>query len=368
MLRSRLLAMTVLAWLLSGESSPLWAQKEWIRAGSYLDWPETFREPSGTAEARPVPATLAPDYQPVRLLQNEGFEPELEPPEFGHDLSGLEEPGWQQSAFHQAGVHQPVCTDPQLSTFGWQLLPSGVLYPSYIAGTKEPRFGAAWLWERRRGLIWETALGGRWGLFRHGTFGPHDARGFQLDVEGAALARVDPEEESDLEAVDFRAGIVATWREGPWRLKAGYYHISSHLGDEFVIKNPDFTRLNYVRDSLIIGLMYDITPDLQIYGEFAPALNANGGAEPGEFQFGIQYSPYVVTGLRGAPFWAVNGHLRQEFNFGGSVNALAGWQWRGRNSNRTFRIGAQYYSGPSIQWSFLDRYESLVGVGMWFDY
>lgn len=354
MLRSRLLAMTVLAWLLSGESSPVWAQKEWIRAGSFIDWPETFRESPAQGEQSPDATTADPDYQPVRLLRHQ----DLELPEEGHDLS----------AFHHAGVHEPVCADPRVSTFGWQLLPDGVLYPSYIAGTKEPRFGAAWLWERRRGLVWETALGGRWGLVRHGTFGPHDSRGFQIDVEGAALARVDPEEESDLEAVDFRAGIVATWREGPWRLKAGYYHISSHLGDEFVIKNPGFTRLNYVRDSLIIGLMYDISPDLQIYGEFAPALNANGGAEPAEFQFGIQYSPYVVTGLRGAPFAAVNGHLRQEFNFGGSVNVMAGWQWRGKYTNRQFRVGAQYYSGPSIQWSFLDRYESLAGVGMWFDY
>ncbi|WP_437187321.1 DUF1207 domain-containing protein [Planctomicrobium sp. SH668] len=256
-----------------------------------------------------------------------------------------------------------------VSTYAWQVMPQGLLYHSYLAGTREPRTQATWLWDRDRGLVWEAAVGGRFGVLRHGTFGP-DGEGFQLDVEGAALVRIDPEQESDLEAADFRAGFVGTWKKGQWRWKAGYSHVSSHVGDEYLIRNPTFVRDNYVRDSLLVGVTYDFNPKLQGYGEFAYAVGAGGLAEPVELQFGVQYAPalFVDTGLRGAPFAAIHGHLRQEFNFSGSVNAEAGWAWRGGQTNHLFRLGVQHYNGHSMQWSFGNRYESMTGMGIWFDF
>jgi hypothetical protein len=32
------------------------------------------------------------------------------------------------------------------------------------------------------------------------------------------------------------------------------------------------------------------------------------------------------------------------------------------------RVGLQCYNGKSIQYSFFDRDEQLVGLGVWFDY
>jgi hypothetical protein len=32
------------------------------------------------------------------------------------------------------------------------------------------------------------------------------------------------------------------------------------------------------------------------------------------------------------------------------------------------RIGAQHYNGPSQQFSFVNRWENLIGGGIWFDY
>jgi len=40
------------------------------------------------------------------------------------------------------------------------------------------------------------------------------------------------------------------------------------------------------------------------------------GGEPLEFQFGAEYAPSSASGCRGTPFAAVNGHLREEFDFG----------------------------------------------------
>lgn len=241
------------------------------------------------------------------------------------------------------------------------------MYRSYVAGEREPRIAGVWLNERERGMVLETALGGRAGLIRYGTADSINPQGFQLDLEGAGLARVDPEEHSDLEGSDYRFGCVGTWQFSPWAYKAGYYHLSSHMGDEFMLRTGATSRRNYVRDSLIFGARYDYTDDVNLYGEVGYAANHNGGAEPLEFQFGAEFNPKYPTGPYGSPVLAINGHLREEFDFGGSVNVVWGWQWKGETGS-AFRVGMQYYNGPSIQWEFFDQHEELLGGGMWFDF
>lgn len=250
----------------------------------------------------------------------------------------------------------------------WQIMPAGLMYRSYLAGEKESRMGSFWAHDQTGRTVWENTLGGRLGLLRYGSTGAYRPQGWQLDFEGAALARVLPGTDSTmLEATDYRAGIQSTWAFDSWHIKAGYYHLSSHLGDEFVIAYPLVHRFNYVRDSAVAGVTYDISADWQTYGEIAYAMGAEDGALPLEFQYGLQYSPEVF-GLRGAPFAALNGHTREDFDYTTSVNVQAGWQWRGTESQHLWRVGVQYYSGPALQYSFPGKHDQLLGGGMWFDF
>jgi hypothetical protein len=251
--------------------------------------------------------------------------------------------------------------------WGFQLLPEGLLYRSYLAGTKEPRIASVWSDDRDYGKVWDVALGGRTGFWRYGTCGGVDPEGWQLDLEGAALCRLDPILDSTpLIAVDYRIGIPLTYAQGPWQAKFGYYHLSSHLGDEFMLLTPDFNRINFTRDAIILGVGYFWTDAIRTYGEASYSPAASGGAKPWEFQFGAEFSP-TTTAIRGAPFAAINGHLREEVRFGGNVVAQVGWQWRGITGKR-FRLGAQYYNGKNDQYSFFDEYESKIGFGLWYDF
>lgn len=263
------------------------------------------------------------------------------------------DPGFPQSAY-----------DEQT----WQVMPSGLMYRAYLAGEKESRMGSFWAHDQTGRAVWENTLGGRVGLLRHGTTGAYRPQGWQLDFEGATLVRVLPGTESTmLEAVDYRAGFQSTWAFDRWHVKAGYYHLCAHLGDEYVIANPLVQRFNYVRDSAVAGVTYDISDDWQTYGEIGYALSAEDGAKALELQYGLQYSP-LVFGLRGAPFAAVNGHTRQDLGGITSVNCQAGWQWRGTDSQHLWRMGVQYYSGPSLQYAFPGRNDHLLGAGVWFDF
>lgn len=300
-------------------------------------------------QLQPENAFPPPDTVPLAEPQPQiPAEAELLPPDRSHF-----DPGWDQGIYTENT---------------WQVLPSGLLFRSYLAGEKESRISATWMKNPQKQTVWETTLGGRVGLLRYGTLGAVCPQGWQLDIEGAALPRILPgEPSSPLEACDYRFGILSTWAFDRWHIKSGYYHLSAHVGDEYLLSNPLFTRLNYVRDSTILGVTYDLTDAWQTYAEFGYAFNAEDGAEPLEFQYGLQYSP-LDSSLRGAPFAAINGHTRQDFDYITSVNLQAGWQWRGAESQHLWRMGLQYYSGPSIQYEFAGSYDHLFGFGIWFDY
>jgi hypothetical protein len=256
-------------------------------------------------------------------------------------------------------------THKELWTSQW--MPDGLIYRSYLAGVKEPRMATVWSHEKDIGPVWDVALGGRLGIWRYGTAGARPD-GWQVDFEGGAFPRLDPDGESNpLIAVDFRAGFPLTYGCGPWHFKLAYYHISAHAGDEFLAENPGFERINYTRDSVVLGAGYYWTDALRLYGEVGYAAGSMGGAEPWELQFGADFSPPHTTTC-GSPFAAVNGHLREDVNFGGNLVVQAGWQWRQGASGRVSRLGLQYYNGMNEQYQFFRVHEDKLGFGVWLDY
>ena len=288
---------------------------------------------------QPSPLSEGPDEQPMEAEQVQYLQP-----------------AGNISAAHCRG------SNPQ-----WILMPHGLIYGSYLAGAKESRFRGVWNNERNDGDIWDITLGGRAGLVRYGGWENGRPVGWQLDLEGAGLVRLDIDENYDVDAADFRFGVPLTWGDSRRQFKFAYYHLSSHLGDEFLLKNPGFPRLNYSRDVLVFG--YSMYPcDLwRWYFEFGYGV-ATDVAKPWEFQFGVDYSPRGTTGLRGAPFAAVNGHLREEVDYGGNFVVQAGWAWRRSPVSGMFRTGVEYFNGKDDQFSFFDQSQQKVGFGLWYDY
>ena len=91
--------------------------------------------------------------------------------------------------------------------------------------------------QKNFGWIWDITLGGRVALFRFGTSDPVRPEGFEIDLEGSGQPRLNLSDEEDLIAADFRAGLPITYGIGRWQSKFAYYHLSSHLGDEYMLKN-----------------------------------------------------------------------------------------------------------------------------------
>jgi hypothetical protein len=300
--------------------------------------------------------------------------PEEQPPLSKQDPSSdrlLLASGLQSAAGSDNRSIDPRESLLELSDDPWrpQVLPEGIIYHSYWAGLHEPRMGLQLVSESSGGSFWDPTLGGRVGLFRYGNDDPLRPQGWQLDVEGAALARLTLDDMRDLDMVDFRGGVPLTYGIDNWQFKLGYYHSSSHLGDEYAIRIPGSLddRINYVRDALILGASWCPVDYIRLYAEGAYAFNATGGAEPWEFQFGAEFARAGVTGSGGTPFLAFNSHLREEHNFGGDFNIESGWLWRNQ-SGHTLRVGAFYFNGKSSQYQFYDDSQQQTGGGVWYDF
>ncbi len=249
--------------------------------------------------------------------------------------------------------------------FTWQVAPSGIIYRSYLAGPHEPRISITPMYAADH-AYWDATVGGRGGVLRYGDHDPLHPQGWQLDVYGAAIVRMDAEIHQDLNSCDYVFGFPITYGVANWQFKFGYAHLSSHLGDEY-IRRTGADRINYVRDGLVFGTSWFPVPACRLYGEFDWAFHDDGGAAPIAFQFGNELSRPGPTGLHGSPFLALNGRLREEVDYGGDVTIDSGWLWRG-DTGKTFRIGGHYYNGKSSQSQFYNYSEQQIGLGLWYDF
>ncbi len=310
-----------------------------------------------------VAPTVVDDLSPTP------WEP-IGPPEFEAGLPNVVTPPVPAPARSAPVVTSPALPAPSWSypqPSQWHLLPGEVLFDSLLAGVHAPRMGAELVGDRDQGGLLDVSIGGRIPIVRKGTLRPHP-EGWELQVYGAALARLSMDRESDVEATDYVFGIPLVWRHGSTAVSFGYDHLSSHVGDEYLIRHPDFERINYVRDSVELTIMQELTESISVYGEVNWTFHGSGGSKPWHFQFGAQYEPTVVPGWQGAPVAAVNTLLRQEFGYEGNLGVVAGWQWRGLASDDLLRLGLTFYTGRSRQFSFYDRYETLLGAGIWYDF
>ena len=352
----------LVALVLGSSTAPSLAQRRasrLARNSSEAELLPMLPAPDGYHEELPEDHLPSDQY---RSYHGERHPPLPAEPEYRHDMLWPEEEAWP--APPGLGMAPLAYGNP----WSWQLLPEGLLFRSYLASGRESRLGSVWYYERERGWLWDTTLGGRVGILRFGSDDNLRPEGWQLDVEGAAFPRLDIEENRDLDSADFRFGVPLTYARGPWEAKLAYYHFSSHLGDEYIQRNPTAQRINYSRDAMVVALAYRLQDDLRLYAEAGYAFYNSGGSRPWEFQFGVDWSPLWATGFCGAPFLAVNGHLRQEVNFGGNLIAQAGWQWRGRYNGPLLRTGFQYFNGKSLQAQFFNEHEEQFGLGVWYDY
>src|SRR5688500_3610510 len=165
-----------------------------------------------------------------------------------------------------AGVHDVEAT-------GTVAFPEDQIFCPLIADPTEPRSFVSFLRGTFRSLddpsgegtsIASVGVGDNFGLFRVG--GPSIGEGLQLDVIGSIFAQFDLGAPSnDLINADYVIGVPLTFRRRGFSLRTKLYHQSSHLGDEYLLRDTDIERENLSFESFEVLASQEIGV-VRVYG------------------------------------------------------------------------------------------------------
>jgi uncharacterized protein DUF1207 len=151
--------------------------------------------------------------------------------------------------------------------------PDDHLFCALVADPKEPSTFVSYLRGKFRTLddpsgvdtnIAAVGVGDSFGLVRFG--GPAAGEGLQLDVIGAIFAQFDLRAPStDLINTDYILGVPLTFRRRGFSVRTKWYHQSSHLGDEFLLRETGIERENLSFESFEVLASLEAGP-VRAYG------------------------------------------------------------------------------------------------------
>lgn len=250
-------------------------------------------------------------------------------------------------------------------------LPRGYLFDALLADPRWPHFSASfhrYLGDDQFDNIGSVSFGETIPFYRWEVpFGGHAEVGLQAGV----FAIFDLSSDSrDLVNADYFVGATAAYAYGPFQALARLFHQSSHLGDEFVIRNrPDRENLSY--EAVDLKLSYHFFHRLlrvyagggYLFDQDPSSLEpwfANGGVE---VRRRLAFLPGVT------PVAAVNVQVRQESRWNPELSVRAGVQFdRPEIMGRRFLVMLEYFHGNSPNGQFFRKEIDYLGIGAHFYY
>ena len=142
---------------------------------------------------------------------------------------------------------------------------STILYPTQIANPRQISFsGGGRFRDRVAGKVaTAVSFGDQFPVYRWAGFKGGD---LQLELEGGAFAIFDMHKrEFPLINSDWYGGTPLTFARGPWSYRLRFYHISSHVGDEFLESHHGFCRKNKSFEALDVSADYRIAKNVRFY-------------------------------------------------------------------------------------------------------
>jgi hypothetical protein len=187
----------------------------------------------------------------------------------------------------------------------------------------------------------------------------------QLELEGGVWAIFDPlHESSPLIDADYYVGVPVTYVWDNWAIRLRGYHVSTHIGDEFLLNHPNFKRLNPSIEAFDLFVSNQFTRDIRLYGGIGWIACQDDSYRVGPFyaEAGLElrlkelgYHDYCNR-LYGVPIYAM--HFRYNAIYKNHLDAtyILGYEW-GKFSGlrRKLRIFLEYHDGYETFGQFTKR-------------
>ncbi|MBH0177256.1 MAG: DUF1207 domain-containing protein [Nitrospira sp.] len=261
-----------------------------------------------------------------------------------------------------------------------EAFPSDDVFRPLIADPKQPQFFAMWQHARPRNgessfNLGSVAIGENFGFYTKRT----GCDGWQVGLLTGIFSQFNLDQKNaELINTDFNVGLPLSWRSGNWSARLRYYHQSSHLGDEFLIRNVGFRRFTVSFEEVDAILSYDYKW-LRLYGGAAYLVHTEPSTiDRTRLQWGFEArAPAMRTSilvpfldrLLITPVLSADFKSAEEHSWIIDTNVLGGFEWSRTGSRRRFRIMATYFHGynPYGQFFINQKIES-IGLGAYFTF
>ena len=247
-------------------------------------------------------------------------------------------------------------------------LPQHSLFEPLIADPKWPRFSLAYhyyLKDRMPKHAFSPNFGASFGLYRA------EAKNleWEIGVQAGLFALMDiGKTPSALINADYFVGLPLSYSSGSWSGLIRLYHISSHLGDEFMLtpegKKTERINLSYEGIDMLFSYHFGNT---RVYGgggyiihkepSYYKPLKIQGGAE--------YYSGTTFLNGRLRPIGGIDIKAEEHGKWIPGISCKAGVQLENSSLiSSKVQLMLEFYSGKSIHGQFYKDSVKYIGVGL----
>jgi len=200
----------------------------------------------------------------------------------------------------------------------------------------------------------------------------------QVGIEGCLWAVFSPcEESAPLINADYFVGIPVCYAIGRWGCRVRIYHISSHIGDEFLLDHPGFDRRNPSAEYLDGSLTWYPTDEVRLYGTAGWVIQHDCSFNSGNYyleagaelkipRFGF-YD--CCTHFYGHPFYAM--HFRYNNVYDSHVDGtyVLGYEFgKACGMRKQLRFFMEYHDGYSVEGQFSSRPSNYFSLRVTYGY
>lgn len=236
---------------------------------------------------------------------------------------------------------------------------STVLFQPLIADLMEPIYSVGYRYDDQvmgKNVI-AISLGDTFPIFRWRNVFTWKGD-LQIDIQGGVWTPFKMggswDEWAELVTTDYLVGIPLSYAIDQWSFRFRVYHVSSHLGDEYMVNHPDVQRVNPSMEAIDFYSSYQATEGIRVY--FGPGWvfhsDKSFKIKPFYVQYGAEFRYFghrdYYHMIYGSPFAAINVKNWQQHHWQFNVTAQIGYEWsKLQGVGRKVRIFAQYYNGYS---------------------
>lgn len=259
------------------------------------------------------------------------------------------------------------CLDPeyarQHNLYGIWLPEAPPLFRPFIADPRAVTYSAGWRFGDHLFVdnVIPVSFGDIFPIFRWCDL--WSTRGdLEIGIEGGVWAIFDPlHNSSPLIDADYYVGFPLSYAFGNWAFRLRGYHISTHIGDEYLLDHPHFHRLNPSYEALDFYVSNYVTEGIRLYAGIGwvpfqddsfhtGKMYLQGGAEWRMLRW--QYQDHCNR-LCGHPFVAIDLYYQSHFKHRINTNLAAGYEWSKISGLRhRLRIFVEYHNGYSMDGQF----------------